>query len=530
MGRDAADIMTRARTQRGLAILLLAFFVSTASAANVQSVFSYQSTISSDSSGALDLKAELNYDNGRANAPIAVVMHGYTPNTGNFTNVRANAQRLRDAGFFVVSVAMRGRDGSDGVRDSGGLEVYDIYDSVEAVKSLFPSLVDPTNVHITGYSGGGANTMSALTKFPDYFRAGSSYFGLSDYGYGTSGWYYLGADSSNKAQLVTEIGNPVSGGRAIKDRYMARASVLASHNNPYSEIHLFVNSNEPTCPPVNDTGYRDNAVSHASETGEFENIHVHIGNTTAPTYQDFDGDSINDPNEYQIWPHGFPTADQQAAAEGWYLNRLLNGQIPQPVLKNSDELFVAGFVKTKQFELRLGTGENAAGTLNYKLSPTEKRFNLSIATSNQAVGTKLWIETTDMNGKVDVFKDNVYRETIVGGAKYLTTELANNSQIALRLAVAGDYNKDGQINSFDYDVWRATFGSVTSLAADGNGDGVVNGADYAFWRDRVEIGSSVAFDSVLTSVPEPSALGLWAAILPTFLTGRAALGIPPRGM
>ena len=204
----------RARlTVRRLAPLMLAIFVSPADAANVQSVISYQSTVSSDANGKLDLKAELNYSNTRPNAPIAVVMHGYSPSTGNFANVQANAQRLRDAGFFTISVAMRGRDGSDGVRDSGGLEIYDIYDAVESVKALFPTLVDPTNVHITGYSGGGGNAMSALTKFPDYFRAGSSFFGIADYGYNSSsGWYYLGSNSGHKAQLNADIGNRITGG------------------------------------------------------------------------------------------------------------------------------------------------------------------------------------------------------------------------------------------------------------------------------------------------------------------------------
>ena len=70
--------------------------------ADVQQLFNYQSTITSDAGGPLDLLAELHYDNSRPNAPVAVVMHGYSPATGNFANVRANAQRLRDSGFFVV--------------------------------------------------------------------------------------------------------------------------------------------------------------------------------------------------------------------------------------------------------------------------------------------------------------------------------------------------------------------------------------------------------------------------------------------
>ncbi|MGB6222944.1 alpha/beta hydrolase family protein, partial [Haloferula sp.] len=160
-------------------------------AADIQSNFWYPSTISTDANGPLDLLAELNYDDAQANAPIVVVMHGYSNGNG-VANVRGPAQRLRDSGFFAISVAMRGRDGSDGVRDSGGLEVHDIYDAVEAVKAnpTFVGLIDPSNVHITGYSGGGGNTMSALSKFPDYFRVGASFFGMSDYGYNlTDGWY-----------------------------------------------------------------------------------------------------------------------------------------------------------------------------------------------------------------------------------------------------------------------------------------------------------------------------------------------------
>src|SRR5690606_20148014 len=97
-------------------------------------------------------------------------------------------------------------------------------------------------VHITGYSGGGGNAMSALTKFPDYFRAGSSYFGISDYGYVDGvGWYTNGAGSGHRSQLRTDIGDPTQEDPDVVDRYHARASSLAARNNPYSEIHLFVN-------------------------------------------------------------------------------------------------------------------------------------------------------------------------------------------------------------------------------------------------------------------------------------------------
>src|SRR5690606_531115 len=157
------------------------------------------------------------------------------------------------------------------------------------------------------------------------------------------------------------IGNPTLGNPSIQDRYHARASNLASQNNPYSEIHLFVNEQETTCPPINSTSYRDNAIAAATAPGEFDNITVHLGSTQRTTHVDFNENGVNDANELQSWPHGFPTGNQQDAAEQWYRDRLLDGSIPEPTLNATDELFVAGFVKTKQFEFWLGDGQDGAG-------------------------------------------------------------------------------------------------------------------------------------------------------------------------
>ena len=44
----------------------------------------------------------------------------------------------------------------------------------------------------------------------------------------------------------------------------AQASNLASHNNPYSEIRLFVDYDDYIYPLINDTSYRDNGVAHAN--------------------------------------------------------------------------------------------------------------------------------------------------------------------------------------------------------------------------------------------------------------------------
>ena len=418
----------------GWGVCALAVVLSAGAAFGANQTFNttYKSSITTDGGGPLDLVMRLNYDDARANAPIMVLMHGYSSGSNLIASYDANAQRLRDAGFFVITVAMRGREGSDGVRDSGALEIYDIYDAVQAAKTTYAARVNPNNVSITGYSGGGGNTMSALTKFPDTFRVGASYFGMSDYGYNaTSGWYFDGSSSAHRTQMNTDIGNPTTGGPAVLDKYMARASNLASMNNPYSEIHLFANENEPTCPPINDITYRNNAIAQASYAGQFNNITVHTG-TVTPTYQDFDGDSVNDANEQQWWPHGAPTVTQQYSSEAWYLSRLVSGAIAQPVLNAADTLFVAGYVKTKPFECWLGDGTNAAGDLTYSLSSDQKTFELQIATSNKSATGWISIDTADMAGDpVRVFRDGILVDTFTGGGLYRYNGLADGQTLTL---------------------------------------------------------------------------------------------------
>jgi pimeloyl-ACP methyl ester carboxylesterase len=484
-------------------LLALVVIDPAAHAASTLSTATYKSSVSSDAGGLLDLKAELNYESTRTSAPIAVVMHGYSGNSGKMAEVRANAQRLRDAGFFAISVSLRGRDGSDGVRDSGGVELYDIYDAVEYVKATFPTLVNASNISITGYSGGGGNAMSALTKFPDYFRAGSAYFGMSDYGYNaTSGWYQLGADSGHRSQMVTDIGNPTLGNPTVQDRYMARASNLASRNNPYSEIHLFVNINEATCPPVNNTTYKNNATAAASYAGEFNNVSVHTGGLGQ--YVDFNNNSINEANELQSWPHGYPTANEQHAAESWYLSRLLSGAIPEPVLNLQDDLFVAGFISTKRFSLWLGDGQNAAGDLEYDLIGNQWKFDLDILSNSTSVEGTLKVNTAALAGQpVAARLNGVLVSQFTGGGIYQLNNFGNSDLLTLTVVVPGDFDADGDVDGADFVAWQTNFPTAigaTLAMGDADNDGDVDGADFVVWQTNFPAsgGASVA------PVPEPA--------------------------
>lgn len=424
--------MSLAPSMRAVVPPLLSLCLFQALAAPLTETFTYQSTLTSDANGPLDLIAELNYDTAHSNAPIAVVMHGYSGSTGKTAEVRLNAQILRDYGFFAVSVALRGRDGSDGTRDSGGVEIYDIYDAVESVKASYPALVNSNIVYITGYSGGGGNTLSALTKFPDLFNAGAAFFGMSDYGYDTTnGWYFYGADSRT-SQLDIDIGDPTPpASAAVTDRYQARSSNLASANNPYSEIHIFVNDNETICPPVNSVSYCSNAVNREAFAGEFANITVHIGNSAL--YADFNSNSVNDANEQQYWPHGNPTADQQYAGEHWFMDRLLTGQIPKPVLNAEDRLFVAGFVKTARFACFVGDGQDGAVQLDYHLAESNLTFQTTVLSLNTQLVSHLTVNTETFAGRrLEVLKNGLSQGIFTGGGEWASDGLATGDTLELR--------------------------------------------------------------------------------------------------
>ena len=93
------------------------------------------------------------------------------------------------------------------------------------------------------------------------------------------------------------------------------------------------------------------------------------------------------------------------------------------------------------------------------------------------------------------------------GLNYLSAHFASKFQ------QEGDYDRDGDVDAVDYNVWRAVFGSTTWLAADGSHNSVIDAADYVVWRHSIgrSAGSGAALpsaDPLSASVPEPSTLML----------------------
>jgi T5SS/PEP-CTERM-associated repeat protein len=113
--------------------------------------------------------------------------------------------------------------------------------------------------------------------------------------------------------------------------------------------------------------------------------------------------------------------------------------------------------------------------------------------------------------------DNVILPDLSEPLKWDTSKLYSDG--VLSVVLPGDYNNDNIINAADYTVWRDTLGSTTDLRADGSGsiagvpDGVIDGFDYDLWKANfgTMAGQGSGADAELSTiarnaVPEPSGL------------------------
>jgi T5SS/PEP-CTERM-associated repeat protein len=98
-----------------------------------------------------------------------------------------------------------------------------------------------------------------------------------------------------------------------------------------------------------------------------------------------------------------------------------------------------------------------------------------------------------------------------GGLMWDLDAVANQLILSIVPGLAGDYNKNGVVDTADYVLWNKSVGQTgQDLAADGDANGVVDANDYVFWRNR--FGNSVSGGlGASSSVPEPATAMLFFA-------------------
>lgn len=99
------------------------------------------------------------------------------------------------------------------------------------------------------------------------------------------------------------------------------------------------------------------------------------------------------------------------------------------------------------------------------------------------------------------------------------TELRIEAMVDLVGYPFGDYDRDRDVDSADFNLWQETAGSSEDLRADGNRDAVVNAADYVVWRDNLGASAGSGSDGV-AMVPEPSGTALLLVFIGVLLDRR----------
>lgn len=114
--------------------------------------------------------------------PLIVISHG-GPTAATSSTLSLRVQYWTSRGFAVVDVNYGGSTGYGRAyrqRLNGNWGIVDVDDSVNAARYLVAQeKADGDRVIIRGGSAGGYTTLAALT-FRDFFKAGASYYGISD--------------------------------------------------------------------------------------------------------------------------------------------------------------------------------------------------------------------------------------------------------------------------------------------------------------------------------------------------------------
>jgi len=344
------------------------------------------------------LKAWMAYRPDGRSKPVVVAMHGYGDPVLRHGGRRmlGTTRSYAERGLFALAVDLRGREESAGQRDDGGLEVMDIYDAVQAAVAQYPAEADGACVNLIGWSGGGGNTFSAVTRMPDLFSNAAAFYGITDYGY----W----ADTSFKGLIQPNVGGET---RQVPDRYLARNSLLGVGNNAYTRFQFFWDEKERICPSWMDTEFR--RIAGALGYG---NITAHESRAT----------------DRFRWLHEGMDRGSAVESERLTLPLMLEGNNPSPALRPEGRLMVLGYLMTRRFQILVGQGNDAVAEVAYQLAPGQYRFEFSRKSSDAEARAWLRLSDSGAGRVVGVTQDG----------RPLAWETASNGRTTIRdIALSG---------------------------------------------------------------------------------------------
>jgi pimeloyl-ACP methyl ester carboxylesterase len=262
-------------------------------------------------------------------------MHGYS---GDRTAVALDLTELAPKGVFAIAPDMRGRGGSAGRWDSGGLDVHDIADAVLEAVRRWPREIDASSLHVMGYSGGGGNAIACMVRLPDLFRTYTSFFGISDYG----GWHRSRGRPDCNVRMEEALGG---GPDALPDVYLARNAIPAAANARCGKLHFFWDVQEAGCPPDMVQAFVD-----AHRSAGLRGARVHVSRP---------GDRVR-------WIHGYRRdSPGLRSADAVVLRDVLRARGRSSRLPKRGRLVVPGYVVTRWFQVWVEDGQRGQVTVEY---------------------------------------------------------------------------------------------------------------------------------------------------------------------
>jgi pimeloyl-ACP methyl ester carboxylesterase len=353
LGRDGSSDPAGGR-QSGMFIRKIAFqptAVSTASAALLSAAparirketIYHPSSIDPASYPALD--ATICYDELQPNAPVLVLMHGWSENSASF--VDDTYRRLARRGFFVIAPNMRARPAFTG-RDASAREIVDILDAVDVVRQRYPEFAHARDAYMFGYSGGGGNVLAMAMKAPDAFNLFASHFGMSDYGYdATYGWY--ATNGSFQSDISNAVGGAPGASAAVDAAYRSRYAIEGIPANLQGG-HLFL---------FHDTDDTLVSVEHSRQLAAAMTAE---GNSRYTYHESAAGN-------WNRWEHSLPNGTAKIArTENTLLPRMQRREFRPWHFPLSGSARVHGFLRTKHFEIVLDDRKSSVATVSYDVA------------------------------------------------------------------------------------------------------------------------------------------------------------------
>jgi hypothetical protein len=251
---------------------------------------------------------------------------------------------------LTLEVEMRGRGRSSGKADLSGWELQDWIDAVEFAKREYAEHIsDPECVYAEGGSGAGGNVYAIVGKFPDYFSAAIVRSGMSDYALQCE----LDEIGEFREDCVAWIGGTPGDN---PEGYRSRGGITTVRNL-LTPLHI-------------DHGETDVRVTIAHARR-----YVAAARALGRTVKYLEWPDVGDRRH---WSNFTPEQDRELAAS---IETFLTEHQKPPVLPAKAELVVAGYVKTRAFEIVLDDIDRI-GKVAYDLSdPARPRFDLAAKTS-----------------------------------------------------------------------------------------------------------------------------------------------------